>query len=378
MQDNQSSAPVQNTPAPSQVSQVAPEPELPAPLSLKKKRRVWRWVIGVLVSLLLLAVASAGGAWYWYQQQLSSPAPASQEAVRFNVQSGYTGSDVAAELARMGLIKNQKVFELYYRMHHEAGLKAGVYLLQKNMSVQEIVAHLEQGKPDEFNLTFLPGATVADAKKVLSEAGYNQTDIDAAFAKQYNHPLLAGKPAEADLEGYIYGDTYSFYTGASPEDVLMVLFDHMYRVVQSEQLEEAYARQGMSLYEGITLASIVQKEVAHPDDMAVVSQIFHKRLAEDISLGADATFVYAARQLGVAPDVSLDSPYNTRTHKGLTPTPISSPGRQALIAAANPSDTDYLFFVSGDDGKNYYSKTNEEHERLTREHCIQNCILPSR
>lgn len=380
MQDNpqptQAPSSAAKSPVPAPEKPPATDPSPPPPLTVKKQRHTWRWIIGTLAALLVAALVAVGGAWYWYQQQLTSPNPQSQEAVRFNVKSGYTGTDVAAGLAEAGLIKNQRAFEIYYRFNHQAGLKAGVYLLSKDMSVEEIVTHLEKGKPDEFALTFLPGGTVSDAKKVLTDAGYAVTDVDAAFRKTYDHPLFTDKPVDIGLEGYIYGDTYNFYTGAKVEEVLNILFDHMYQAITTNKLIDAYKAQGMNLYQGITLASIIQKEVAHPDDMAIVSQIFHKRLREDVSLGADATFVYAARQMGVAPDVGLDSPYNTRIHKGLPPTPISSPGKTALIAAGNPADTDYLYFVSGDDGKNYYSKTNEEHERLTREHCIQNCILP--
>jgi UPF0755 protein len=106
-----------------------------------------------------------------------------------------------------------------------------------------------------------------------------------------------------------------------------------------------------------------------------VAQIFFKRLREGMPLGADATFVYAANKAGVAPTVDLDSPYNTRIHAGLPPGPISAPGLAALQGVAQPAEGDYLYFVSGDDGKNYYSRTAEEHEANTREHCKINCSL---
>lgn len=383
MQDNQTKKPVTNSDSePSVVESKLPatssDVASPAPLALKKRRSVWKWIVGIFVVLIVVACAVVGGVWHWYQQQLVSPNPGSQETVRFDVKSGYTSADVASALTQQGMIKNQRAFEIYYRLNHSAGFKAGVYVLHKNMNVQDIVAHLEEGKPDEFNLTFLPGATILDAKKVLIEAGYAEKDIDAAFMKRYDHPLLKGRPADADLEGYIYGDTYSFFTDSSLDTILTKVFDHMYADIQGNKLEAAYAAKGMTLYEGIIFASIVQSEVSNKSDMAHVSQVFHKRLAEDMPLGSDVTFIYGARKLGVAPTVDLNSPYNTRVLQGLTPTPVSNPGIHALIAGANPSDTDDVYFVAGDDGKTYFSKTNEEHERLTREHCQQNCLLPSR
>lgn len=370
---------VSNTPTP---PPVAPRPLVdlppsPSPLQLKKRRPKTKLLALLLAGLVVLLVALVAGGYVWYQSQLGSAHPGSQTKARLTVKNGATASVVAAELASQQLIKNQFAFELYYRFHHESGLKAGVYVLEKGMSVPQIVDHLEQGKPDEFSLTFLPGATLADAKKVLLQAGYASADIDAAFVKSYDHPLLKTRPAGADLEGFIYGDTYNFYTGASLDDVLTKLFDHMYDDVKARSLEQAYAAQGMTLYQGIIFASIVQSEVAHKSDMAHVSQVFHTRLSSDMPLGSDVTFIYGARKLGVAPSVDLDSPYNTRVRKGLPPTPISNPGIDALDAGAHPSATDDLFFVAGDDGTTYFSKTYEAHQRATQQYCHKNCELPS-
>jgi UPF0755 protein len=357
---------------------VAKSTSTPAPLKVKKKSHAWKWILGIFVTLILLVIVAVGGAYAWYASQLSSPNPGSQETVRLTVASGSTSTDVATQLSQQGMIKNELAFEVYYRLHQSSGLKAGVYVLQKGMDVSEIVDHLESGKPDEFTMTFLPGGTIADAKQVLEQAGYAPADIEAALKKSYDHPLLKGRPADADLEGYIYGDTYNFYTGASLDDVFTKIFDHMYDDIKNNNLEKAYAAQGMTLFQGVTFASIVQSEVSNKADMATVSQVFHKRLATDTVLGSDVTFIYGARKLGVAPAVNLESPYNTRIKKGLPPGPVSNPGIDALMAGAQPSDTDYLYFVAGDDGVTYFSRTNEEHEAATRAHCIKNCLLPSR
>lgn len=342
-----------------------------------KKSRRGRIIVAVLAALLVALLAVCGAGYAWYQSQLSSPQPASTETARLVVEDGSTSRMVAIELAKQGVIKNQFAFELYYRLNSVSGLKAGTYVIEKKSSVSDIVTHLEEGKSDEFSLTFLPGATLSDAKKVLKHAGYTDAEIDAAAVKEYNHPLLAGRPAGADIEGYIYGDTYSFLAGSSVEQIFERIFDHMYEDIQEKGLIAAYRAKGMSLYEGITFASIVQAEVSDTQDMAHVSQVFHSRLDTGMQLGSDVTFIYGARKLGVAPSVDLDSPYNTRVVTGLPPGPVSNPGLSALVAGAHPSATDDLFFVAGDDGVTYFSKTVEEHERLTREHCQENCILPS-
>lgn len=345
-------------------------------LSLNKNPRKGLW-LGVVIGVLALLVAITMIVGYvWYKNQLSSPAPQSEEVVRLSVATGDTGSSVAAELAEKGVIKSEFAFKVYYRLHRTTGLKVGTYNIERKQSVAEIVTQLEEGKPDEFTLTFIPGGTVSDAKEVLLEAGYSANEIDEAMVAQYDHPLLQDKPADVDLEGYIYGDTYSFFANSSVQDILRRIFDHMHDDIEANNLRQAYEDMGMTLYEGVIFASIVQSEVPDKEDMPIVSQVFHKRLAIDMQLGSDVTFIYGARKLGVPPSVDLDSPYNTRTVKGLTPTPVSNPGLDALIAGAQPSDTDYLYFVAGDDGVTRYSATLEEHERLTREYCMQNCILP--
>jgi UPF0755 protein len=243
--------------------------------------------------------------------------------------------------------------------------------------VQQIAKKLSSGKVDSFNLTLLPGANLMENQKALKKAGFKEADIKHAFAATtYTGAALAGKPKNTSLEGFIYGDTYNFMLDATPHDVIQRTIDQMSAYVERENLVAAFKAQGMTLYQGIILASIIQKEVGHAEDMRHVSQVFHKRLKEGVSLGADSTFIYGARKLGVAPSIDLDSPYNTRIHTGLPPTPISNPGADALYAAAHPSDTDDLYFVSGDDGNTYFSKTNEEHEHLTKEHCHINCELP--
>lgn len=353
-------------------------PRSTASLSLSKRQKKGFW-LGVVIGIfaLLLAVAAIGG-YVWYKSQLTSPAPNSSEVIRLNVESGDTGSSVAVDLKKAGAIKNELAFKVYYRLHRTTGLKVGTYNIERSQSVADIVAQLEQGAPDEFTLTFLPGGTVDDAKKILVDAGYSTGEVNEAMMAQYDHPLLADKPPQVDIEGYIYGDTYSFMSGSSVKDILVRIFDHMYDDVEANNLRQAYAAKGMSLYEGIIFASIVQSEVPDKEDMPIVSQVFHKRLATDMQLGSDVTFIYGARKLGVPPSVDLDSPYNTRTVKGLTPTPVSNPGLDALIAGAQPSETEYLYFVAGDDGVTRYSETLQEHEKLTREYCMKNCILPSR
>ena len=222
----------------------------------------------------------------------------------------------------------------------------------------------------------MPGATVAQNKKVFEDLGYSTSVVDAAFAKTYTSALFDGKPASADLEGYVYGETYSFVTGTSVETILERTFSEYLSAVKENNLVSRYASHGLSLYEGITLASIVQKEAsASGDDMPQIAQVFYKRLASDMPLGSDVTYQYIADKTGVKRDPSLDSPYNTRIYKGLPPGPIATPGLKALLAVASPASGDYLYFLSGDDDVTYFAKTLEEHEANIKNHCHEKCQI---
>jgi UPF0755 protein len=135
-----------------------------------------------------------------------------------------------------------------------------------------------------------------------------------------------------------------------------------------------FKTRGLTLYQGITLASIVQRESGGGDE-AQIASVFYNRLRIDMVLGSDVTYQYAADKAGVPRDVNLDSPYNTRRYPGLPPGPIAAPGLRALLGVANPAQTDYLYFLSGDDDVTYYGTTLAEHEKNIADHCKEKCQI---
>ncbi len=350
----------------------------PASRDIKKNRKrnyAWLWWLGGSIAAVLVLAMAAGA---WYQSNLTAPHPANDEPQQISIQEGSAVLDIARMLESEEIIKNALVFQIYYRLNSSAtALQAGEYMLTRNLTVAEVIEAISESQITQYDLTFLPGESVLDVKETLLEAGFSETDIDAAFERHYpTYTMMKQRPESHDIEGFIFPDTYRFEDNYTVEDILQRPFQHMQTYVVEEGLEGAFESRGLTLYEGITLASIIQKEVNNQADMAHVSQVFHSRLEQDIPLGSDPTFVYPAHKMGVQPLPSLESPYNTYLVQGLPPGPIANPGKEALQAAAYPStDTDDLFFVAGDDGQTYFSKTNEEHERLTREHCSERCRL---
>lgn len=344
------------------------------------KSKAIKFLVGSLIAFLL--AIGLGVAVFLY---LLTPINTADNAKRsFVVKKGTGAQLIATQLKNKGLIRSDTAFYWYSRMiGHSDDFQAGSFMISPSSSSQEIAKLLTQGRAETFSITFYPGATLkdtyskeskrTDVTTVLLRAGYSTEQIDQALSKKYEHPVLATKPDSASLEGYIYGDTYEFAKDTTAEAIIRRTLDELYKVVQSENLIEKFSQKKLSLYEGITLASIVQREVSNVSDMKQVAQVFHSRLDNNIVLGSDVTFIYPARQAGIVPRVDLDSPYNTRINRGLPPGPIASPGKQALIATANPAKGDYFYFVAGDDGKTYFSRTEAEHNRNAAQYCIKLC-----
>lgn len=387
-------------PSPQQQPRVEPErphvtplleahelPELPAFTEPPKKRRSVKKIIGIIIAVIVGVVIAAVVAGFMWYNAASKPVSGDSSRQPVTILEGSSPTQIGQLLEEKGIIRSQLAFDIHTRLEGNRNmLQAGTYRLSPSESLGQVVSHLVSGKVDEFTLTFYPGATLTDptdtpenkktdVQTVLRRAGYSDAEITAAFKKQYDHPLLAGKPASADLEGYVYGETYNFSSNASVEQILERTFDEYYEALQKNQLVPAFKKQGLTLYQAITLASIIQREVPNPTDQKQVAQIFLKRYREDMPLGSDITAYYGADMIGQRRTVAVDTPYNTRIHTGLPPGPIASPGLTALQAVAHPAKGDYVYFLSGDDDVTYYARTSDEHDANIRNHCQIKCAM---
>ena len=248
-------------------------------------------------------------------------------------------------------------------------------------------------KARTFSFTIRPGETIFDIKKHLLEVNrngeategemlpnYTEAEIDEALNASYDFDFLSSRPEGASLEGYLFGETHEFYGDVSVKDIITKYLEGMGQVISENDLVSKYTARGLSLHDGITLASIVQKESPGPE-MAHVAQVFLTRLEYGWKLGSDVTVKYALDV--VDPDrttyqdnqaaLTIDSCYNTRLYTGLPCGPIANPGLTALLAVANPTDSTHLYFLTGDDGVMYYSYTEVEHNRNAYLHCQNLC-----
>lgn len=337
------------------------------------------WRIGAIVAAVL--IGSVVAVCLWYAAQLKPLTAESKHFITVTVSQNSTTAQIGQLLQEKSIIRNSTAFSFNARLSGNSGkLKPGTYRLSPGQSTPQIIEHLVSGKVDQYNIMFLPGATLKQHRQVLIEAGFSAAEVDQAFAAVYDSPLFDGKPTGTDLEGYIYGETYNVNASDSVGQVLERTFAEFNNVVVKNNLVEAFKQQGLTLYEGITLASIIQRESITPvntaeptADQKQIAQVFYSRLAAGMTLGSDVTYQYAADKLGVKRDVNLDSPYNTRRYTGLPPSPIASPGLTALKAVAAPDAGNYLYFLSGDDNVTYFARTEAEHKANISNHCAVKC-----
>ena len=359
-----------------QLSNPVPVNVPPAPQSpkrrLTRKRLISLALAGTGLLILIATIATAS----WYNWAIS-PRSDKDHQVRIVVESGDTAASIADTLYEHELIRSRLAFGIYTQLTGtRSKLQAGGYVLSANQSVGSIVEHMTSGKTDEFNITIPPGLTLEDLRDHFKRDGFSDAEITAALNKNYTHPLLATRPAGATLEGYIYPETYRMSADQSLDTLFVRTFDQMYEVMQKGKYLEAYAKRNLTIHQAVTLASIVQKEVKNPVDQKQVAQVFLRRLSIDMPLGSDVTYMYAAEQSGVRATPSLESPYNTRKYRGLPPGPIANMNPSALEAVAFPAAGDFLYFVAGDgvdEGKTFFSRTQEEHDANVAAHCHELC-----
>lgn len=264
----------------------------------------------------------------------------------------------------------------------------GVLLIKKyraKLRAEEYAKQEAEMVPEVFNFTIVPGDTLMSIRKKLLTAGYANDEITAALDAHYDFAMLADKPANASLEGYLMGETHEFYKSDTVSKIIETFLAGTEQVIEENNLKTAFAARGLSLHEGIILASILQKEAKTPD-MPTIAGIIYNRLEIGQKLGIDSTIKYYVDLID--PDrqtytdnatiLRINSCYNTNEaygNAGLPCGPISNPSLAALTAAANPTDSSYLYFLTGDDGTMYYGSTAAQHEQNRYRYCKVRCNI---
>ncbi len=316
-------------------------------------------------SILLLGLVAVGLV-FLYHLYLSPPTYREDRPLaEVTIPDGLTASEIAKYLQDNEVIDSPFMFVLFAKiLGRENELKAGRYGLRRGMSELDCVKVLSGGGSTDLEVTLPEGLTVERTAELLAERLSIDPDRFRTLCSDVEMVARLGLEGPS-IEGALFPDTYRLSWGADEESVLELMTGR-FRQVFAEEAESWTEPNGLSPYEILILASIIEGEALRDDERAVISAVFHNRLRLGRPLQADPTIQYILREHKTRilyEHLKIDSPYNTYLHRGLPPTPICSPGRASIRAALNPADVDYLYFVATGDGSHVFSKTLREHNR---------------
>ena len=326
--------------------------------------------IFIIIIILIFGLAVAGGRLYLKFQINSSVSQDSTEK-NFVIEKGAGVKEIAADLEKAGLIRNSFYFKIYvWQEKIEKKLQAGEYLLRENMTIPEIVEILIKGEivSNQKKITIIEGWKIKDIGGYLQENKIiSAKELEIAAKnwrdKNYQYDFLKDLPEEANLEGFLFPDTYFIYEDAVAEDIIDKMLKNFDKHLTKETCQEI-ERQNKSIFEIIIVASLLEKEVRTDEDKKIVAGIFYKRTENGIPLESCATIAYILgkekRQYSYE-NTRTESSYNTYLYKGFPPGPICNSGENSIRAAIWPKDSEYNYFLSKEDGETVFSKTLEEH-----------------
>lgn len=323
----------------------------------------------IVVLFILLFFAVAGFLYYAFY----SPKHKVSDKVLIEIPAGASVKSVGKILEDNKIINNASIFYYTVRLFDkDYSIQAGKFALYKNSGIFRSMEALRQSPlVEDISITIPEGLTVWETAAIVAKTFENADSAEfVALCEDANFIKKCEIGEKNTLEGYLYPETYRFPEGAKMEDVILRLtatykqvFSQIPRSARSEKLNDE---------EIVILASIIEKEAKTADEKPLVSGVFYNRIEKKWPIGADATVRFAVKNFNRPirkSELNSDSPYNTRKFSGLTPGPICSPGKFSLIAAMNPEDTDYLFFMAKWDGsgEHIFSKTNEQHDKVKNE-----------
>jgi len=275
---------------------------------------------------------------------------------------GYSTRRIAGELKSAGVIHSADAFILWHYFHHQRSLKAGEYVFEKPASGLQIHARLARGDIYVHTVVIPEGYTMFDIAQAVQDAGLGSREDFLKAANSETALVSDIAPEAKSLEGYLFPNTYEFTRTESMNDMVAAMVKQFRLVAQQIGLTS-------DVQKTVTMASIIEKETAAPEERTQVASVYYNRLAHNIALQADPSVIYAELLDGTYAgalhhdDMRVNSPYNTYLHTGLPPGPIGNPGKTSLEAAMHPATTDYYYFVADGNGHHKFANSLEEHNR---------------
>jgi UPF0755 protein len=321
------------------------------------------------LALALLVVIVAGAAGVWIYLGIGEPYRGYQGAEQFiEIPAGTGSRTIGNRLVEAGIVRDALSFRVgLYVSGKGRRLQAGEYRFDRAMTPIEVIDKLARGDVYVINITFPEGLTAAEMGQIFEMHGLGPA-ADFVAAARDPSPIKALDSAARDLEGYLFPETYLLPRHTDAPRLVKAMTDGFAHVFTPE-LRQAAEANGLTVRQAVTLASIVEKEAARPEERPLVAAVYLNRLRIGMALQCDPTVIYALERAGKyggnlrREDLAFDSPYNTYRYPGLPPGPIASPGRASIEAAVHPAQVDFLYFVSRNDGSHEFARTLEEHNR---------------
>ena len=332
-----------------------------------------RWPF-VLLALVVGFLILAGFGVLWVQRQINPPGPSGPE-VRLTVVPGMSTADIGALLQREGIIASADVFKYYTRLTGLGTIEAGDYSLEKKSDMSDVVKVLEGGaaKAEDERVTVPEGLTLGQVAKVIGEMPGRSADKFLEVASSGTIRSQYQPPGNNSLEGLILPETYFITKGDDEVKILRKMVDAFDKVATELNLSGAAARFGLTPYQAVIVASMVEREARVDEDRGKVARVVYNRLERKMPLQIDATVLFALgrEQQSVSfKDREVESPYNTYRISGLPPGPIASPGRKSIEATVSPTPGNWIYYVLTDpSGKHSFTADDREFQNLVNQ-CI--------
>lgn len=324
-----------------------------------------------LVSILIFGVLGLG----WlakddirsYMQRSDSV-----DTVNIRIAPGQNTRMIAATLHQKSVIHSPLLFELYVRIRgRERFLKPGHYLFERPSRLDLVVRKLEDGAIILHKLTIPEGANLKEITSYLRQNPICEPQAFEAALQDENLKQTLGVPG-VSFEGFLYPETYFFAENSPPDQLIKKMVGEFFQRIRPADIQRAQAM-GFSLYDWVTLASIIEKESSHPEEHALIASVFHNRLKLGMRLQSDPTVIYGIEDYRgniTKKHLTTPTPYNTYTMKGLPLGPIANPSHSALMAVLNPAQTEYLYFVANKSGRHIFSKDYDAHRKAVQKYQI--------
>jgi UPF0755 protein len=314
----------------------------------------------------LLFITIFGVILFWYEVYIPKDF-SNFKTIEYKAPKGWGDDEIAIELQKLDIIKSNYAFRLYVILSGNHGkIQAGNYVLSSNMSVVEIVEKFAKGDVVKNEIKIIEGWNLKDIQDYLQEKKVcSNEDFLKIVAKDFANDFifLEDKPKSLDLEGYIFPDTYEILAIDSCQQIIEKTLSNFGKKL-NQKLQDEIIKQKKTIFNIVTMASIIEKEVITIEDKKIVAGILNNRLESGMPLQVDSTINYITGKNhsgALIVDTQIDSPYNTYKYVGLPKGPISNPGLDSILATIYPKENNYFYYLSTKDGITIFSKTLEEH-----------------